>query len=63
MLINDCYDSVDFVELQMKPLTASEGSSVYFSSDQGNNFSDYIWGRQLCKKSVDVVYCFSINVL
>lgn len=58
MLSNDCYDSAGFMEEkpQMKPLTPSEGSSVYFSSDQGSNSfdcSDLVWGDN-CAKNPEV---------
>lgn len=58
MLSNDCYDPAGFMEEkpQMKPLTPSEGSSVYFSSDQGSNSfdcSDFVWGDN-CAKNPEV---------
>ncbi|XP_057797074.1 ethylene-responsive transcription factor RAP2-12-like [Salvia miltiorrhiza] len=68
MLSNNYYDSLSLMEekpqmkqygygdVGLKPLTPSDGSSVYFSSDQGSNSfgcSDFIWSDN-CVKNPEV---------
>ncbi|KAG6418382.1 hypothetical protein SASPL_120586 [Salvia splendens] len=68
MLSNDYYDSLGLMEekpqmkqygysdVGLKPRTPSDGSSVYFSSDQGSNSfdcSDFVWSDN-CAKNPEV---------